>query len=164
MSRRGVFLLIVSILVAVVLQAAVLPLFVDTLFKPDLLLVIMVVLALRVSYGAGVPLAWFLGLLRDVFSGLFLGLGACTYLIIFLVIKSVADRLYAESGFLFVITVTVASFASVAINMLMLVMFTNTSMIAYTMLYSLLPHLLFNAFAASLVALLPLFAPEENLA
>ncbi|NVN90334.1 MAG: rod shape-determining protein MreD [Desulfuromonadales bacterium] len=164
MSRRGAFLLIVSILVAVILQTSVLPLYIDTLFKPDLLLVIMVVLALRVSYGTGVPLAWLLGLLKDVFSGLFLGLGACTYLIIFLVIKSVADRLYAESGFLFVITVSAATFASVAINMLLLIMFTNASTIAYSMLSSLLPHLLFNAFAASLVALLPLFAQDENIA
>ncbi len=164
MSRRAVLLLMVSILVAVIFQASALPVYVDSFFKPDLLLIIMVVLALRVSYGAGAPLAWFLGLLKDVFSGLFLGLSACTFLIIFLVIKSVADRLYAESGFLFVITVSAATFASVAINLLLLVMFTKTPLIAYTMLSSLLPHLLTNAFAASLVALLPLFAADETLA
>jgi rod shape-determining protein MreD len=164
MSRRGAFLLAISILGAVVLQTSVLPVYVDSLFKPDLLLVIMVVLALRASYGTGVPLAWLLGLLKDVFSGLYLGLNAFSFLIVFLVIKSVADRLYAESGFLYVITVSAATLASAAVNLVLLLLFTNTSTIAYSMVSGLLPHLLFNAFAASLVALLPLFASVEEVA
>lgn len=162
MSRRGAFLLGISILGAVVLQASVLPVYVDSLFKPDLLLIIMVLLALRVSYGVGAPLAWLLGLLKDVFSGLFLGLNAFSFFLIFLVIRSVADRLYAESGFLFIVTVSVASLASVAINIVLLLLFTSTPQIAYSMAYGLLPTLLFNAFAASLVILLPMFSTAEE--
>lgn len=157
-------LLPLSVLAAVPLQAAVLPAFADTLFRPDLLLVAMVILALRLSYGSGMPAAWFLGLLKDVFSGLFLGLNAFSFLIVFLAIKSLANRLYAESGTLFVITVCAATVASVGINLLLLVMFTKSFTIAYSMLYGLLPHLLFNAFCASLVALLPLFAPHGEVA
>ncbi len=160
MSRRAAFLLFLSVLGAVALQTSVLPAYVTTLFKPDLLLVITVALALRVSYGTGAPLAWVLGLLKDAFSGLFLGLNAFTFLVIFLIIKSVADRLYAESSFLFMVTVTAATLVCVAINLLLLVMFTKTTGIAYSLLSGLLPHLLFNAFAASLIALLPLFDPH----
>jgi rod shape-determining protein MreD len=164
MSKRGIFLLIISILGALILQTSVLPVYVDSLFKPDLLLVIMVLLALRVSYGTGAPLAWLLGLLKDVFSGLYLGLNAFSFLFIFIIIRSVADRLYAESGFLYVVTVSVATLAGVTINLLLLLLFTNTPAIAYSMISGLLPHLLFNAFAASLVALLPLFASVEEVA
>lgn len=164
MSRRESFLLTLSILGAVILQAAVLPMYIDSFFKPDLLLIIMVVLALRFSYGTGAPLAWLLGLLKDIFSSLYLGLNAFSFLIVFFIIRSVADRLYAESGFLYVVTVASATLTSVAINLLLLLLFTDTPTIAYSVASGLLPHLLFNAFAASLVALLPLFAPAKEVA
>ena len=162
MSRRGVILLILAILSAVVLQGAVLPIFIVGNFKPDMLLVIMVFLALRSSYETGAPLAWLLGLIKDVFSGLYLGLNAFTFLVIFLVIKSVSDRLYAESGFLFVVTVSVASMACLSIDLLLLLMLTKTHGIAYSMLSDMVPHLLVNAFCASLAPLLPGFARIEG--
>lgn len=157
-------LLVVSIVAAVILQASVLPVHVTTFFKPDLLLVIMVFLALRGSYESGTPLAWLLGLLKDVFSGLYLGLNAFTFLIIFLFIKSIADRLYAESSFLFVVTVTAATVGCVAGNFLLLFLFANVPGIFFSMLIGLLPHLLVNAFAASLLTLLPSFSREVEVA
>lgn len=156
MSRRGALLFASAVVSAVVLQTTVLPIHIATPFKPDLLLVITVFLALRGTFASGAPLAWLLGLLKDVFCGLYLGLSAFTFLVIFLVIKGVADRLYAESAFLFVVTVVAASLASVAGNLLLL-MFTQTPGIAYSITAGLIPHLLTNAFAASLVALLPGF-------
>lgn len=157
-------LLVTSISAAVVLQAAVLPVHVATYFKPDLLLIIMVFLALRGSYEAGTPLAWLLGLLKDIFSGMYLGLNAFTFLIIFLFIKSVSDRLYAESGFLFIVTVTVATFGCVAADFLLLFLFANVPGLFYSMLINLVPHLLINAFAASLAVLLPGFSREVEIA
>lgn len=153
-----------TIICAVVIQAAVLPVHLATPFKPDLLLIIMVYLALRGSFETSIPLAWLLGLLKDVFSGIFLGLNAFSFLIIFLFIKSVADRLYAESGFLFVVTVSVATVASVAIDFLLLLMFTQTPGIFYSMIAGFIPHLLVNAFAASLIALLPGFTRGQEIA
>ena len=143
---------------AVVLQASVLPVYIAASFKPDLLLVIVVYLGLRGSFQTGTPLSWLLGLLKDVFSGLYLGLNAFTFLVIFLAIKNVADRLYAESDFLFVVTVAVATLAATTCNLLLLIMFTQTPGIAYSMTAGLIPHLLTNAFAASLVVLLPGFS------
>lgn len=162
MSRRGLFLLYGTIVFAVVLQVAILPFHLETEFKPDLLLIVMVYLALRGSFATGSPLAWMLGLLKDTFSGLYLGLNAFSFLIIFLVIKSLSDRLYTESGFLFVVTVFVATVASVASNLLLLLMFTKTPGIAYSMAAGLIPHLLVNSFLASLVVLLPGFAREQD--
>jgi rod shape-determining protein MreD len=148
----------------VVLQASVLPFHLSTPFKPDLLLIATVYIALRGSLGSGALTAWSLGLVKDVFSGLYLGLNAFAFLIIFLIIKSISDLLYAESGELFVVTVCAATLGCVAIDLILLVTLTSTSGISYSMTVGTLPHLLSNAFAASLVTLLPVFSsPQEVL-
>jgi rod shape-determining protein MreD len=155
---------IVVLVVAIVLQTSILPVHVATSFKPDLLLVAMVYLALRGPAAQGALLAWFLGMFKDVFSGLYLGLNAFSFLIIFLVIKSISDLLYAESGELFVVTVSAATLACVTLDLILLLMLTSTPGISYSMTSGLLPHLLVNAFAASLITLLPVFtSPQEVL-
>ena len=156
------FSALIVIVLAVVIETSVLPIHFATSFKPDLLLIAMVYLALRGSIESGVFLAWILGLIKDVFSGLYLGLNAFSFLLIFLVIKSISDLLYAESSELFVVTVSAATLACVAADLILLIMFTSTPGITYSMTASLLPHLLANAFAASLVTLLPVFSsPQE---
>jgi rod shape-determining protein MreD len=152
------------IVASVVLQTSVLPVHLSSPFKPDLLLIAMVFVALRGSLGTGALLAWGLGIIKDVFSGLYLGLNAFSFLIIFLVIKSISDLLYAESGELFVVTVSAATLACVTVNLILLIMLTSTPGISFSMAAGLIPHLLANAFAASLVALLPVFSsPQEVL-
>lgn len=153
-----------ALVLLVVLQTSVLPVHVASAFKPDLLLVAMVYLALRGPVASGAFMAWVLGLLKDVFSGLYLGLNAFSFLIIFLVITSISDLLYAESSELFVVTVSAATLACVATDLILLVMFTSNPGILYSMSTGLLPHLLVNAFVASLVTLLPVFStPQEVL-
>jgi len=156
MSRKGVLIFTLATLSALLLQASILPLFFIHYFKPDLLLVIMVFVALRCSYQSGIPAVILLGLLKDSFNGLYLGLNVFSFLVIFLVIKGLSDRIYAESSHLFVLAVTMATLACIGTNLLLL-MFTPTPGIAFSIGSSLLPHLLCNAFAASLVALVPAF-------
>lgn len=161
MTRHAISL--IGIMIAVVLQVSVLPVHIASPFKPDLLLVAMVYLALRGPFETGAPLSWLLGLLKDVFNGLYLGLNAFTFLVIFVVIKSISDRLYAESSELFVVTVSIATLVCVTADLLLLVMFTSTPAIGYSMASGLIPHLLANAFSASLVTLLPVFTtPQES--
>lgn len=153
-----------ALVLAVVLQTSVLPVHLAAPFKPDLLLVAMVYLALRGPVAPGALQAWALGLTKDVFSGLYLGLNAFSFLIIFLVISSISDLLYAESGELFVVTVSAATLACVTANLILLLMLTSTPGITYSIFAGFLPHLLANAFAASLVTLLPVFSsPQEVL-
>jgi rod shape-determining protein MreD len=157
-------LAILALVLAVVLQTSILPVHVTAPFKPDLLLVAMVFLALRGPVAQGALLAWLLGLIKDVFSGLYLGLNAFSFLIIFLVLHSISDLLYAESGELFVVTVSAATLACVTVNLVLLLMLTSTPGISYSIFAGTLPHLLANAFAASLVTLLPVFSsPQEVL-
>ena len=145
------------VVVALVLQVAVLPVFLRPSFKPDLLLVIMVFIALRTSFEVGAPLSWLLGLFNDVFSGLYLGLNAITFLIVFLFIRSVSDRLYADSALLFVLAVAGVTFAGFTLSLLLLVMLTASPGIAYSMISDIVPRLLINSFVASLVTLFPGF-------
>jgi rod shape-determining protein MreD len=157
MSRRAALLFFCLVLASIVIQVSLLPVFVRPPFKPDLLLVIMVFISLRVSFEVGAPLAWLLGMLNDVCSGLYLGLNAATFLISFLVIKSVSGRLYAESAILFVLTVAGVTLAGFTLNLLLMVMFTASPGIAYSMLSDIFPRLLVNAFIASIVAAFPGF-------
>ena len=145
------------VLLAMSLQASLLPVFVLPPFRPDLLLVIMVFIALRGTLATGAPLAWFLGLCKDVCSGLYLGLNACTFLISYLIIKNLSDRLYADSAILFVMTVCGISLTVFTLNLLLVVMFTASPGITYSMLTDLVPHLLVNAFVASIVTAFPGF-------
>lgn len=157
MSRRAALLFCCLVLTSIVVQVSLLPLFVLPSFKPDLLLVIMVFLALRGSFESGAPLAWLLGLLNDVCSGLYLGLNAATFLISFLVIKSISDRLYADSAILFVLTVAGVTLAVFTLNLLLMVTFTASPGIAYSMFSDLIPRLLVNAFIASIITVFPWF-------
>lgn len=138
-------------------QVSLLPLFILPPFKPDLLLVIMVFLALRASFETGAPLAWLLGMFNDIFSGLYLGLNAFAFLLSFFVIKSVSTRLYADSGILFVLAVSGVTMAVFSLNLLLLLLFTVSPGIAYSMLSDIFPRLLVNAFIASIVTAFPGF-------
>jgi len=156
---------ILIIALALVFETSFFPTFISPEFKPDLLLVITVYIALRGTFEGGAPLSWGIGLLKDLFSGLYLGLNAFTFLLLFMVIKSSSDRLYAESGELFVVAVSLATLGNVTVSALLSVMFTSSPGVAYSMLYSLIPHILANAFSASIITLFPLFSsplPEAD--
>lgn len=155
-------LVLLLILCVIILQISFLPRFLMPQFKPDFLLIVVVFIALRTSIELGTPMSWGLGLLKDVFSGLYLGLNAFIFLLLFLVIKSSSDRLYAKSAELFVVAVSLATVASIIVSMLLSVMFTATPGVAYSMLESLIPHTLMNAFSASLVTLFPFFSSPKQ--
>lgn len=151
MSRRTALLLFCSIIGSIVVQVSLLPVFFRPSFKPDLLLVIMVFIALRGTFESGAPLAWILGMLNDVCSGLYLGLNAATFLISFLFIKSVSGRLYADSAFLFVLTVIGVTLINFTLNLFLIALFTASPGIIYSMFSDLFPRILVNAFVASLI-------------
>jgi len=155
MTKWGAMM--IAVVSAVVLQSSVLPIYIASPFKPDLLLVFMVFLALRAPFMTGASLSWVLGLVKDIFSGIYLGLNALSFLLIFMVIKHISDRLYTGSAPLFVIAVSIATLSCVSIDMLLMVMFTESPGIAYSMSAGLVPHLLVNAFIASFVPLIPGF-------
>lgn len=146
---------LVVVLLVVTLQIAVLPHYLEPAFKPDLLLVLMVYLALRSPTSVSLPAAYGLGLLKDCLSGIYLGLNGFSFLVVYLVLKSVSERLYVQSCLLFVLTVSVATVGSLAVNLLLLLVFSQASTLFASLLNLFVPHLLMNAFIASLVAAVP---------
>jgi rod shape-determining protein MreD len=145
------------VLLLVLLQTSVLPHYLIALYKPDLLLVLMVFLALRAPVSISLPAAYGLGLLKDCLSGLYLGLNAFSFLLVYLVLKVLSDRLYVQNALLLVITVSLSTLATMLINTVLLTIFSEASGIVSSMLTAMLPHLLMNAFIASLVAVFPEF-------
>ena len=151
------------ILLAILLQVAILPAYLRDPFKPNMLLVLVCFLALRQSPSwAGGVIVYMLGLVQDAFSGIYFGLNGFTYLFIYVGLRKVADQLYTDRGHLMVIVVFLATFVAGCIHLLLLLLFSSVSDIYASILPDLFPQALVNALVASIVfGLLPLGALEE---
>lgn len=158
---RGVLSWTVLVVALAVFQTSLLPQVLVSSYKPDLLLLLMVILALRAPFGASLPAAYGLGLLKDCLSGIYLGLNAFSFLVVYLVLRLLSDRLYVQNAFLLVLTVSVATAATMFLNLVLLSIFSEAAGLFSSLMVSLLPHLLMNAFAASLVATVPELVPAR---
>jgi len=103
MIRAFYYLLVVVILLLV--QSSFLPFVLPTYARPELMLIFVVYLCIAEDYGPGGVAAWLTGCLLDVYGGLFLGLHAAVFLIIFLVGRWAVQALNAESPFLLLLMV-----------------------------------------------------------
>lgn len=146
------------IVFVVIVQTSLLPQYLMPAFKPDLLLIVMVYLALRAPLETSLPSAYALGILKDCTGGIYLGLNGFSFLAVYIFLKSVSDRLYVRSGLLFVITVSLATAAVVALDMLLLALFSQAQGLSASVLNAVIPHILVNAFFASIFAILPAFS------
>lgn len=140
----------ILIFAALVLQVTLFPSHVADPFKPNLLIIFVVYMGLREGVAWGV-LAYVLGLIHDSFSGLYLGLNGFTYLIIFLGLSMVADRLFTDRRSLMILGVFSATIVNGFLNLLLLFLFSAAQGIYATLLESLIPQALVNALAASVI-------------
>lgn len=141
-----------------ILQASILPQYLLPAFRPDLLLVLMVFLALRAPASVGLPAAYGIGLVKDSLGGLYFGLSAFSFLAVYLLLRSLSDRMYVHSGLLFVIAVSASTLVSASVSLLMMVLFSQAPGIYSSVIAALIPQMLVNAFIASLVAASPSFS------
>ena len=155
MRMNGIIKGTLILLMLALLQTSVLPHYLATPYKPDLLLVLMVYLALRAPVSGSLPAAYGLGLFKDSLGGIYLGLNGFSFLVIYLVLKALSDRLYVRSAMLFVLTVGVATVSVMVINLILLSIFSQGGGLFSSMVSALVPHLLMNAFIASLIAAFP---------
>lgn len=140
-----------SIFIAAFLcQVTVFPAIVADPFKPNFLLVAVVWVSLTVSTMWGAVLVYLIGLLQDSVSGLYLGLNGISYLLIFLILHRIANRLYADSRYLMTLAVFLATLACGIYQLIMLALFSSAGGIVSTLISSLVPQSLVNALAASL--------------
>ena len=110
-----ILFLILGILI-LVLQTTVLQLLPAWLGKPDILFLLVVYISCQAELFRGSVLILLLGLLMDVFSGVFLGFYPVIYLLVFAFIKSISSRV-AINEFAYQVPLALVSYLFVSIGM-----------------------------------------------
>jgi rod shape-determining protein MreD len=149
------------VLAALLLQMTLLPRYLQDPFQPNLMIILVVYLGLKLPHRFAGLAAFSLGILQDSFSGIYLGLHAFSYLCIYTLLSEVSDRLYTDNRALFVLVVFLATLVSALLNLAMLVVFSVSKGVYASLLPVLIPQALVNALIASLIFNLPLPAGEE---
>lgn len=121
-------------------------------FQPNLIIILVVYLGLKLTHRFAGVAVFALGLLQDSFSGIYLGLHAFSYLCLYTLLSGLADRLYTDNRALFVLVVFIATIVSALLNLLMLLVFSVGSGLYASVFPALLPQALINALIASLVS------------
>jgi rod shape-determining protein MreD len=138
------------ILAALLLQMTLLPTYLKDPFQPNLILILVVYMGLKVPHRFGGLGAFALGILQDSFCGIYLGLHGLSYLCIYTLLSEVADRLYTNNRMLFVLVVFLSTMACALFNLLLLLIFSVSKGVYSSLLPALVPQALVNALVASL--------------
>ena len=149
------------VLAALLLQMTLLPTYLQDPFQPNLIIIMVVYLGLKLPHRLAGLAAFSLGVLQDSFCGIYLGLHAFSYLCLYTLLSELSDRLYTDNRTLFVLVVFLATLACALLNLLMLGIFSVSKGVYATLLPALIPQALVNALAASLIDMLPLPAGED---
>ncbi|GFO64219.1 rod shape-determining protein MreD [Geomonas paludis] len=145
------YLKIAGILIAaLLLQMTLLPRYLLDPFQPNLIIILVVYLGLKLPHRFAGVAVFALGLLQDSFSGIYLGLHAFSYLCIYTLLSELADRLYTDNRALFVLVVFIATIMSALLNLVLLLVFSVGNGLYASVLPALLPQALINALVASL--------------
>lgn len=149
MLRLINFLLCIIILIA--LQVSILPLYFEAPFKPNLWIILICFLALRGENAVlGAFAAYFSGLIHGVFSGLYFGLSGISGLLIYLILRKMADQLYTESIHLLVFAVFVSSLADALISLLLITLLSSGTGVYSSILTYMVPQAIITAFIVAL--------------
>lgn len=152
----------IAVLLAYVLQIAVLPAFLADPFKPNLVLVMVVWLGLNGSMYSGALLSYLLGIFLDAASGICFGMNGFSCLMVFIVLQNISHRLYTDSRYLMTLAVFVASIATGLGHLLLMGLFSITDGVYVSLLASLLPQGVVNALVASVAfGRMTVSVPEE---
>lgn len=116
------------IAVLLLLQVSILPLFIENAFKPNLFIILVCYLALRgEGTVSGALISYLTALFADVYSGLYFGLSGVSYLLIYLMLRKLSDKLYTESPQLMLFAVLCATIADSLITLIFTILFSNFS-------------------------------------
>lgn len=163
MIRAGKIILLVS--VALLLQATLLPSWLEDPFRPNLLIGFVVYLGLRENARRWGILVFVMGLLNDCYSGIYPGLTSFSWLLVFLILQEAAGRLYTDSRFLLVMGVFAATIFSAMVDLLLLMLFSAADGIYPSLFAALIPQGLINALSALLLSrFMPVLKPTEKAA
>ena len=125
----------------IILQVSILPTYLEESFKPNLIVILVCLLALRgKNTVSGAFAAYFLGLVQGVYSGLYFGLSGISSLLIYFALRKIADQLYTESTHLLAFAVLVASLADSLISILLITLFSNSTGVYGSILTYMIPQ------------------------
>lgn len=147
----------ISVVLFIILQVSVLPSYLEESFKPNLILILVCLLALRGhNTVSGAIAAYFLGLLQGVFSGFYFGLSGISSLLIYFALRKVADQLYTESTHLLAIAVFAACLVDSLVALLLITMLTTATGVYVSILTYMIPQALTTAFVVAVIT--PVYA------
>jgi len=125
----------------IILQVSILPIYLDESFKPNLLIILVCFLALRGENAISCAFAaYLLGLIHGVFSGLYFGLSGISSLLIYFALRKVSAQLYTESTHLLAFAVLVASLADSLISLLLITLLSNNTGVYSSILTYMIPQ------------------------
>jgi rod shape-determining protein MreD len=139
------------IFLTVILQVAFFPSHFADPFKPNLFMIFIVYLGFRGTTLWGGVGALLLGLLQDSIGGIYFGLNGFSCLFIFIVLKTVAHRLFTDSRPLMVLSVFLATVLNGLLNLLTLLVFSVADGIYSTILSDIVPQGIITALIAYMV-------------
>jgi rod shape-determining protein MreD len=149
------------VLATLLLQMTFLPRYLKDPFQPNLIIIMVVYLGLKLPHRFAGVAAFGLGIIQDSFCGIYLGLHGFSYICLYTLLSEVADRLFTDNRVLFVLVVFLATIVCALLNLLMLLIFSVSNGLYASLLPALIPQALVNALAASLLFNLPTPVPEE---
>lgn len=154
--------IIVLVIIGVIFQVNIFPAYLADPFKPNVLLVFVVFFGFRSSLRFGAPGSFLLGILQDSFSGIYFGLNAFSFLLIFTLYHEVAARLYTGSRALLVLGTALAIVINASIHFLLLLLFSSSDGAFASIFGAILPQgLATTLISACVVFLCPRAGREE---
>lgn len=152
----------VLVTVGIIFQVNIFPAYLADPFKPNVLLVFVVYMGFHAGFRCGTISSFLLGLVQDTFSGLYFGLNAFSYLLIFSLYHEVAARLYTSSRLLMVLGTFLAVVLNACVQYLLLLVFSASEGTFAPIFGAVLPQgLTTSLVAASLFLLFPRAFSEE---
>ena len=127
-----------------------------------MLLIFVVYFGFRAGLRFGAPCSFLLGLVQDSFSGIYFGLNAFSFLLIFTLYHEVAARLYTGSKTLLVLGTGLAVVLNASIQFLLLLLFSSSDGAFSSIFGTVLPQVLATALVSvGAVILFPHAGREE---
>lgn len=142
------------------LQSSVLPRLLSVSWRPDLMLILVILLAVREKSLPALVAALLLGAAKDSMSGLTIGLHICIYLILMISIRLVAEKLNVESPPLLVLLILAGTLIQSVVSGFMLASLADSPAVLWLLVAALPQQMLSNLVTAViLLSLITLFLP-----
>jgi rod shape-determining protein MreD len=154
--------ILVLVIIGIIFQVNIFPAYLTDPFKPNVLLIFVVYFGFRAGLRFGAPCSFLLGLIQDSFSGMYFGLNAFSFLLIFTLYHEVAARLYTGSRVLLVLGTVLAIVLNASIQFLLLLLFSASDGAFSSIFGAILPQGLATALVSACVTVLFPHAGREE--